>query len=419
MRTRAAIATTILAALAGCASCDSVPSNAVTDCNAEVVPGGAAVDLLVVVDDSGSMSNKQQALADNLADFIDALTSSAIALDLRIGVTNTSIDDYSGAAPIYSANDPGGVAFPGPRNTPFPFGTIVAIEQDGSGVGQFGHFLWGTAYDPAHVTSTWGGPRILSSGPNLARDFKANVHQGDWGSGKEQPLRAMRASLDASSVTTSLNFGFLRSGARLGVIILTDEDDCSESQATKHITSDSVCHSAAIDSPDFDSLNGFVSYLDTTIRGATDGEPPIVAVISGFGTGTDPSGCTSTAFSSYANPRRLGAFLDRLDAAHPGRAYPFSICQNFGDALAAIAQALIPQTMPLQQAPADYRMMVVSVVRGAATIPCHMEPAGSAGVSGADVVYSAPSGASASLTFQNTCLLQPGDRVNIAIICAH
>jgi hypothetical protein len=423
MRTRSLVASTLLAGLAGCASCDSVPSNAVTDCNAQVVPGGAAVDLLVVVDDSGSMSNKQQALADNLSEFIDALTGSAIALDLRIGVTNTSIDDYGGAR-IYSGNDPTGAAYPGPRNAPFPFGTIVAIEQDGSGLGQFGHFLWGTAYDPAHLTSTWGGPRILSSGPNLACDFKANVHQGDWGSGKEQPLRAMRASLDASTVTTSLNFGFLRSGARLGVIILTDEDDCSESQATKHITSDSVCHSTAIDSTDFDSLDGFVSYLDTTIRGATDGAPPIVAVISGFGSETlptDPSGCTSTAFSSYANPRRLGAFLDRLDHAHPGRAYPFSICQNFGDALAAIAQALIPQTMPLQQAPADYRMMVVSIQRGASLIPCHMEPVGEAGASTADVVYTPPPpGGLATLKFQGqTCTLQPGDRVNIQIVCAH
>jgi hypothetical protein len=420
MRTRSAVASTLLVALAGCASCDSVPSSAVTDCNAQVVPGGAAVDLLVVVDDSGSMSNKQQALADNLSAFIDALTGSAIALDLRIGVTNTSIDDYDGTT-IYSGNDPGGLPFPGPRNTPYPFGTIVAIEQSG-GVGQFGHFQWGT--DPTHVTSTWGGARILSSGPNLARDFKANVHQGDWGSGKEQPLRAMRASLDASMVTTSLNFGLLRSGARLGVIILTDEDDCSESQATKHITSDAVCHSAAIDSSDFDALNGadgFVSYLDTTLRGVTGGEPPIVAVIAGFGIGTDPSGCTSTAFSTTASPRRLGAFLDRLDQAHPGRAYPFSICQNFGDALAAIAQALIPQTMPLQQAPADYRMMVVSVQRGTSTVPCHMEAAGAAAgaVAAADVVYTPPSGSAATLSFQNACKLLSGDKVNIQILCAH
>ncbi len=418
MRTRAALATTILAALSGCASCDSVPSSAVTDCNAQIVPGGAAVDLLVVVDDSGSMSDKQQALADNLSDFIDALTSSAISLDLRIGVTNTSIDDYNGLV-RYGASDPTGAPYPGPRNAPFPFGTIEAIEQDGSGVGQFGHFLWGTAWDPAHVTSTWGGPRILSSGPTLARDFKANVHQGDWGSGKEQPLRAMRASLDATMVTTSLNFGFLRSGARLGVIILTDEDDCSESEATKHITSDNVCHSTAIDSAWFDSLDGFVDYLDTTVGGVT-GAPPIVAVISGFGTGTDPTGCTSTAFSSYANPRRLGAFLDRLEAAHPGRAHPFSICQNFGDALAAIAQALIPQTMPLQQAPDDYRMMVVSVVRGSTTIPCHLEPKGAAAAPSADAVYTPPpTGGLATLTFQNACLLHPGDRVNLAIICAH
>jgi hypothetical protein len=420
MRTRTLVASTLLAGLAGCASCDSVPGDAVTDCNAHVVPGGAAVDLLVVVDDSGSMSNKQQALADNLSDFIDALTSSAIALDVRIGVTNSSIDDYNGRTGYGAAASNSGAPYPGPAGVPFPNGTIIAIDPDASGTGQFGHFTWGTAYDPSHLVSTWGGPRILSGGPNLARDFKANVHQGEWGSGKEQPLRAMRASLDAAMVTTSLNFGFLRSGAKLGVIILTDEDDCSESEATKHITSDNVCHATGgsttpIDSPYFDSLNGFVDYLDTTIRGVT-GSPPIVAVIAGFN-GTNPTGCTGTAFSSSANPRRLSALLDRLKAAQP---YRFSICQPFGDALAAIAQALIPQTMPLEQAPANWRMMVVSVQRpGAGVIPCHMEPAGS--TAAADVVYTPPPpGGLATLSFKGpNCSLLPGDRVNIQIVCAH
>ncbi len=228
MRARTALAATLLAGLAGCASCDSVPHDAVVDCNAQIVAGGAATDILFVIDDSGSMTNKQQALADNLSAFIDALVASPVALDLRVGVTNTSIDDYPSSTPpnrTSYGSAYGGVAYPGPPGTPFPAGTLVAIEQDALGTGQFGHFMWGSAFDPAHLTSTWGGPRILSSGPALARDFKANVHQGDWGSGKEQPLRAMRASLDATMVTTSLNFGFLRSGARLGVIILPDEDD--------------------------------------------------------------------------------------------------------------------------------------------------------------------------------------------------
>jgi len=230
----------------------------------------------------------------------------------------------------------------------------------------------------------------------------------------------MRASLDASMVTTGANFGFLRSGARLAVVVLTDEDDCSESATPKNVISDSVCHTAPIDSQYFDPLDGFVDYLDTTV-GKIVGEPPIFAVIAGFDANGDPIGCATTAFSrDPIAPRRLSAFVDRLNAAHPGRAKGFSMCQPFAGALSTIAQAIIPQTMPLEQAPADYRMMVVSVQRGATSIRCRMDAAGAAGVASADVVYTpAPPGGLASLTFQNVCKLQPGDKVDIQIICAH
>jgi hypothetical protein len=418
-------AAVVLAALAGCAGCDTVPPSAVTDCNAQIVPGGAATDILFVVDDSGSMTDKQQALADNLSAFIDALVASPVALNLQVGVTNTSIDDYASSTPpnrtAYGSAS-GGVAFPGPRGTPFPVGTLVAIQQDGAGVGQFGHFLWGSAWDPVNGVSTWGGPRLLASGPTLARDFKANVHQGDWGSGKEQPLRAMRASLDAAMVTTGANQGFLRAGARLAVVILTDEDDCSESATPKHITSDDVCHATngqttPLDSAYFDAIDGFVDYLDTTV-GALSGQPPIVAVIAGFNASGAASGCTGSGFSSSANPRRLGAFLDRLEGAHPLRTDRLSICQPFGDALLSVASMLIPQTLPLKQSPADYRMMVVSVIKASgAVVSCPITA--DAQASGAGVVYTpAPPGGDPTLTFQGACQLELGDKIDIKILCA-
>lgn len=417
---RTTVATLVLACLAGCASCDHVPQGAVTDCNAQIVPGGAATDLLFVIDDSGSMNEKQQALADNLSAFIDALVGSPVALDLHVGVTNTSIDDYSGTTSYGTWRDPAGAVFPGPPRTPFPAGLLVAIAEVG-GVGQFGEFKWGTAYDPALVTSAWGPPRVLTSGASLASDFKANVHQGDWGSGKEQPLRAMRLGLDAATVPTTAqsNSGFLRAGARLAVIILTDEDDCSESETPKRVTSDQVCHTLPVDSPYFDGLSDFVTYLDSTI-GPASGQPPIVATIAGFDASGAPSVCTGATFSASAAPRRLAAFLDRLDAAHPGRTRRLSLCEPFGDALLSIASLIIPQTMPLQQAPQDYRMMAVSVQRASgATQPCSIEAAGSATAGSAGVIYTpAPPGGLPSLTFQGVCKLGLGDRVDLRIVCA-
>jgi hypothetical protein len=416
MRWRGSIATLVLAGLAGCASCDQVPAGAVTDCNAQIVPGGAATDLLLVIDDSGSMTPKQVKLADQLGTFIDQLLSSAIALDLHVAVTNTSIDEYG-----TSTTSPGRAsylsgAFPGPPGTPFPAGTAVAIEQDPSGVGSAAHFMWGTSYDdPDHLVSTWGGPRLLSSSAlsraELARDFKANVLQGNFGSGKEQPLRAMALAL-AKAGAGRPNFPFQRDGARLAVVILTDEDDCSDS-AAPYVTSDASCHNQA----NWGQLDPLPAYVSTLT--AVDAEP-VVAVIGEY-VGTTAKVCEAGPFPSGqpVPPARLDQFLTLLDPAgtHTLRA---SLCDDFGTTLLSVARMIVPQTMPLQQSPQDYRLMVVSVLKSSGvTQPCEIQPAGSSGAAGAGVVYTpAPAGGLPSLTFQGVCRLGIGDRVDLRIVCA-
>lgn len=438
VRLRNTAALVLLAGLAGCASCDSVPDAAVTDCNAQIVPGGAAADLLFVIDDSGSMSQEQDELSANLGAFIDQLLGSAIALDVRLGVTNTSIEDYTAPAGTTTprsryGNASGGLAFPGAPGTPYPAGTLVAIDLDPQGAGTAGHFTWGTAYDdPAHATSVWGGPRILSSSAAtaavLARDFKANVKQGVWGASREQPLSAMRRALQKAGCPGP-NCGFLRAGARLAVVILTDEDDCS-GPFSATINNDGACQNQS-NAGLLDPLADYADYLDTTI-GGPDGQKPIVVLIASYdGSPLAPALCngasSGTTTQGYSVPRRLDAFLDLLDpvlAATTGssgpRAMKASICQPFARTLQDIASAVIPQTMPLRQAPADYRMMAVAVQKASgATVPCQLEPAGSGNAGSAGVVYTpAPSGGLASLTFQGACKLGLGDKVDLRIVCA-
>lgn len=426
MRARTAIGATLLAALTGCASCDHVPSDAVTDCNAQIVPGGAALDVLFIVDDSGSMAPYQAALAANLSTFIDQLLSSAIALDLNIGVTNTSVSE--GGA---SSSADGATTYPtGPGAGPsagdaFPQGSLVAI-LDPDQVVTPGLL----AYDPVLYGSTtdgWGGHRILStattSPADLKRFFKANVRQGRFGSAKEQPLRAMRLAIDKAQQLGGANLGFLRAGARLAVVILTDEDDCSESVAPfltsseENSATDPGCHNATTKATRLDPLSDFVTLLDTTVGGA-----PVVAIVAGFDAATlDPTGCTTNGTPSFDDPTRLDAFLGLLASTHPNRTFKDSICNDFGPALLRIAEMVIPQTMPLEQSPADYRMMVVSLQKASgATVGCQMAPAGSAGAATADVVYTpAPSGGLPTLTFQNACRIALGDRVDLRILCAH
>jgi hypothetical protein len=126
----------------------------------------SAVDILFVVDNSGSMQDDQQQLADNFAAFFaDALTGSN---DFRVGVTTTDVLSIDGAA-----------------------GRLV------------------------------GDVAVLSPSTfNLATEFAANVLVGTEGSGTELGLEAMRLALDPSR-----NVGFVRSTAALSVVFVSDEED--------------------------------------------------------------------------------------------------------------------------------------------------------------------------------------------------
>lgn len=418
MRQRTAAAAALLLALAGCAGCDSVPDEAVTDCNAEVAAGGAATDILFVVDDSGSMNGEQAELAANLATFIDQLLGSAVKLDVRVAVTDTSVSRFDA-----SVDPSGATTFAGGlmAGKPYPQGTVVAV-LDPDGVVTPG--LLG--YDPALYGTRdggWGGRRILSSGALdaavLKRTFKTNVRLGTSGSGKEQPLRALRLALEKATDPLGPNFGLLRAGARLAIVVITDEDDCSESAAPFNGTTDGNCKSPTVKATQLDPLSDYVAAVDSITQ--LSGSPPIVAVVAGFDTAApfDPTGCNTNGSASADDPVRLDDFLTLLDATHPGRTYKDSICNDFGASLVQLASMIIPQTMPLQRAPQDWRLMAVQVARANGALQgCRMEEAGTPGAAGADVVFTPPrSGALASLTFQNGCRLGLGDKVELNVVC--
>src|SRR5437870_2132665 len=119
---------TALLAVPAC-TCDSVPGHALVDCQATaILPDAVATDILFVVDDSGSMSEEQANLAANLGAFIDTLVASPVKNDFRIGVTNTSVEEFvvsPTAGRSYTAGPSAGV--------PYPAGALVAIKKDTSG----------------------------------------------------------------------------------------------------------------------------------------------------------------------------------------------------------------------------------------------------------------------------------------------
>jgi hypothetical protein len=231
--TKLAILSALGALLAGC---DHVPQNAVESCQAEVRVLPARTDILLVIDDSISMTEEQENLRANLGAFVAALAKAAVPHDFQIGVTTTDVMEYDGretfrVEPPYDAYS---------WRVPYPKGTLVAVNAaaltDPTRAGDF-------IYDPDHG---FGGPRILVSGqPTLLKDFQANVTLGPHGSSKEQPFHAAELAL-SDALTQGANAGFLRPGARLGVIILTDEDDCSEAAPPFLATNNDQCRDGAI-----------------------------------------------------------------------------------------------------------------------------------------------------------------------------
>jgi hypothetical protein len=158
----------------------------------------AKVDVLFVVDNSGSMMEEQQNLGANFAAFLSAASNAGV--DYRIGVTTTGMDASPGGWSVC----PGG-ADGGENGRLFPV--------------------------------TGATPRVITrQTPNAAAVFATNTQVGvcHWNEqGLEGAYRALSTPLlhSVDDPRTALpndgNGGFLRADARLAIIFVTDEEDFS------------------------------------------------------------------------------------------------------------------------------------------------------------------------------------------------
>lgn len=129
------------------------------------------VDVLWIIDNSGSMSDDQASLAAGFSAFAPYLQN--LNLDFHLAVVTSDMDD------------------------PTESGRLI------------------------------GSPLILDANtPNLEAAFAANAQVGSQGSGVEQGLAAIKAAL-SDPLLSGPNAGFLRPDAILEVVILSDEDDHS------------------------------------------------------------------------------------------------------------------------------------------------------------------------------------------------
>ena len=164
--------------------------------------GCEKVDLLFVIDNSGSMADEQINLVQSFPGFISAMqTELAEASGYNIGVVTTDLYIFDvSCGPVSIGN------------------LVVQTGGPNSSNSTCGPYQSGGAY--------------MTEQDNLADKFSCAAQVGTGGSGDERPMEAMTTALSPALVDAGgCNEGFLREDALLVVVIITDEEDDHETEA--------------------------------------------------------------------------------------------------------------------------------------------------------------------------------------------
>jgi hypothetical protein len=316
-------------------------------------------DILFVVDNSGSMAQEQDGIATELPAFIEELRRGAgTAHDFQVGVITTS---------VYLNPDPQTVTGVTYTEYPTQSGKLQAVPvllSDGS-------------------TAPGTERLITSSDPDLVEKFRRLVRQGIQGSGQETPFEAVRLAVSPPLSTTPLAEGgnkeFFRDGARLLVVVVTDEDDCSENRRLPMVvvgndtTRDYCTEQSNNLTPVAEYESVFRGLLDSTRAPrqviwaaiapvATTDKRAESFLDNGVIRNADCPTSFQPGFRHYAMAQRFDPTLANLD----------SICiSSYRDSLLRIAQiANSAQVLDVENVP-DPRLLKVEITRANGAVePC-------------------------------------------------
>ncbi|MBL8951424.1 MAG: VWA domain-containing protein [Myxococcaceae bacterium] len=211
----------ICTACNGCFGCKAPPdrpgSTLSKSCDEEQpIVKPQQLDILFVIDNSSSMREEQEGVARELTTFVSKLRmAGGVQQDIRVGaITTTVYENFAeGGAPPFLKICSNGTGFYCPQS-----GKLQPVPD--------------RLPDGGFVPGTGSQRKIDADDPELVDKFARLVQQGvDFNSGQETPFEALRIALVdemARPLEQGGNGGFLRDGARLLIVVLTDEDDCSE-----------------------------------------------------------------------------------------------------------------------------------------------------------------------------------------------
>lgn len=210
-------------ALAGCNSTPLTPLGdtlqaTTNDLSPEI--GSNKVDILWMIDSSGSMRDEQAELALRFADFITALIE--IGADFQIAVVTTDIADRNQRGRMQSN-----------------LGCVGRSAVDPALIASCESLQLSRPYlEYSSYTDSQG----VIDATRLERDFRCLASVGVCGDANEAGIETVLRAFSPELLST-VNAGFLRDDAYLAVIFLTDEDDCSFNGAATAF-SDADCYAS-------------------------------------------------------------------------------------------------------------------------------------------------------------------------------
>ncbi|MGB1014590.1 MAG: hypothetical protein ACPG4T_10690 [Nannocystaceae bacterium] len=199
-------------------------------CNGEPC---AKLDLLFVIDGSGTMAEEQQNLADNFGVMFEGLQSieigdgEVVPLDLNVMVTSADMGH-----PLCDPFEPPGYdpAKGSPVSSPCTerLDDFVGLMQPPLDVTEVCMDACPVPLAPTDPFIHFDEDGTNVPGDDVASAFGCIAPQGIVGCGMEAQLESMLSALDPSAQWNG-QAGFLRDDAALGIVLITDEPDCSVS----------------------------------------------------------------------------------------------------------------------------------------------------------------------------------------------
>lgn len=211
------------------------------------------LDVLFVVDNSGSMSSSQASLAANFPSFINFFKQKGYDYKIAVTTTDSFYGDQFISEPCSLCNE---------EQTRFKSGSSPLIYE------------------------------ITPDTPNLEDVFAANVNVGIAGSGDERAFSSFKAAL-----TSNLNASFHRSDAYLAVVIVSDEEDFSH---------DDISINESYLQPTLHTVLSYKSFLETFTGGesAKDFSVSTISILD------------ETCRSSLGSGRKIGLrYMELADIA--------------------------------------------------------------------------------------------------------